>query len=61
MDYAQRLENMVAKEMTIGDTIVADNIYTEFKKGVSFEDLSTKYQKSIDKVKEIIGMFGEKV
>ena len=61
MDYAQRLENMIAKEMTIGDTIVADNIYTEFKKGVSFEDLSIKYQKSIEKVKEIIGIFGEKV
>ena len=61
MDYAQRLENMIAKEMTIGDTIVADNVYTEFKKGVSIDDLVIKYGMPRDKIQELIMQFGDNV
>ena len=61
MDYAQRLENMIAKEMTVGDVVVADNIYTEFKKGVSIDDLVIKYAKPKEKIQDLIMQFGDSV
>ena len=60
MKYGDRIEKMIADEMTMGDVVVADNIYTEFKKGVSLSDLSIKYRKPVEKIKELISYFGEK-
>ena len=60
MKYGDRIEKMIAEEMTMGDVIVADNIYTEFKKEVSLSDLAIKYRKSIEDIKNILKYFGEK-
>lgn len=60
MNYSERLTHMVREDMTMGDIVVADNIYAEHKKGVSLEDLAVKYDKSAENIKLILSKFEEK-
>ena len=54
----ENLSDMVAKDMTMGDIVIADNIYVENSKGVSLSDLSIKYGKSVDEIKAILKSLG---
>ena len=58
MKYRDRIEMMIEQEMELGNIIIADNIFAEYEKGVSFSDLSIKYKMPIKKVKELIRRFG---
>ena len=60
MNYSERLEKMANDDMAAGDIMVADNIYTEYKKGESLFHLGVKYEKSVADIKRIIEYFGEK-
>ena len=61
MSYQDRLKQAMNSGVTVGDFMVSDNIYYEFKKGVSIADLSIKYDMRIDKIKDMLKALGEKV
>ena len=44
----QKLSEMVDKEMSMGDIMVADNIFVEYEKGVSIENLAVKYGNTVE-------------
>ena len=52
------IKEMVEKNLTIGDIVIADNVFIEFKKNVSLEDLSIKYGKSISEIKDLLKNLG---
>lgn len=54
----KNLSDMIEKNMTIGDIVIADNLYVEHSKGVSLQDLSTKYGKTVQEVKGILKSLG---
>ena len=54
----EKLTEMVDKNLTIGDIVVADNIYVEHSKGVSLQDLATKYGKTVQEVKDLLKSLG---
>ena len=56
-DY-QKLSEMVEKEMTIGDIVIADNIFVEYEKGVSIENLAIKYEKTSEEITGILKSMG---
>lgn len=60
-DSYENIKNMVKKDMSIGDMVVADNICVEHYRGCSLKDLATKYQKTIDEIKGILTNAGVKV
>ena len=49
-DAYQKISDMVEKEMTMGDIMIADNIFVEYEKGVSIENLAVKYGKKLGKL-----------
>ena len=53
-----KLKEMVEKNMTMGDIVIADNIYVEHSKGVSLQDLATKYGKTVQEVKDLLKSLG---
>ena len=55
------IKNMVEKNMSLGDMVVADNICVEHYRGVSLKDLATKYQKTVDEIKGILKNAGVKI
>ena len=61
MSYQDRLKEAINSGVTAGDFMISDNIYYEFKKGVSIADLSIKYDMRIDKIKDMLKALGEKV
>ena len=54
----ENLSDMVKKDMAIGDIVIADNLYVEHSKGVSLQDLATKYGKTVQEVKDILKSLG---
>ena len=54
----QKLSEMVEKEMTIGDIVIADNIFVEYEKGVSIENLAIKYEKTVEEITGILKSMG---
>lgn len=54
----ENLSDMVKKNMTIGDIVISDNIYMEHSKGVSLQDLATKYGKTVQEVKDLLKSLG---
>ena len=54
----ENLSDMVKKNMSIGDIVIADNLYVEHSKGVSLQDLATKYGKTVQEVKDILKSLG---
>ena len=53
-----KLKEMVKKNLTVGDIVIADNIYYEFNNKVPIEDLAVKYQKTTDEIKKILKSLG---
>ena len=54
----ENLSDMVEKNMSIGDIVIADNLYIEHSKGVSLQDLATKYGKTVQEVKGLLKSLG---
>ena len=54
----QKLSEMVDKEMSMGDIMVADNIFVEYEKGVSIENLAVKYGKTVEEITGILKSMG---
>ena len=57
MSY-QKLSEMVEKEMSMGDIMIADNIFVEYEKGVSIENLAVKYGNTIEGITGILKSMG---
>ena len=57
-DAYQKLSEMVEKEMTMGDIMVADNIFVEYEKGVSIENLAVKYGNTVEGIIGILKSMG---
>ena len=49
---------MVDKEMTMGDIMIADNVFVEYEKGVSIENLAVKYGKTVEEITGILKSMG---
>ena len=58
MSYIKDYQKMVDKEMTIGDIVIADNIFTEYEKEVSIENLAVKYDKTVEEITGILKSMG---
>ena len=58
MKAYQKLSEMVDKEMTMGDIMIADNIFVEHDKGVSIENLAVKYGKTVEEITVILKSMG---
>ena len=54
----QKLSEMVDKEMTMGDIMIADNIFVEYEKEVSIENLAVKYGKTVEEITKILKSMG---
>ncbi len=54
----QKLSEMVDKEMSMGDIMVADNIFVEYEKGVSIENLAVKYGNTVEGIIGILKSMG---
>ena len=61
MSYQDRLKEAMSSNVTAGDFMISDNVYTEFKKGVSVADLCIKYDMNYDQVVKMLNALGEKV
>ena len=57
-DAYQKISDMVEKEMTMGDIMIADNIFVEYEKGVSIENLAVKYGKTTGEITGILKSMG---
>ena len=53
-----KIKEMVEKNLTMGDIVIADNIYVEHSKGVSLQDLATKYGKTVQEIKDLLKSLG---
>ena len=58
MKAYQKLSEMVDKEMTMGDIMIADNVFVEYEKGVSIENLAVKYGKTTGEITGILKSMG---
>ena len=58
MKAYQKLSEMVDKEMTMGDIMIADNVFVEYEKGVSIENLAVKYGKTVEEITGILKSMG---
>ena len=61
MNYQDRLKEAMNSGVTVGDFVIHDNVYTEFKKGVSVADLCVKYDINYDQAVKMLKALGEKV
>ena len=57
-DAYQKISDMVTKEMTMGDIVIADNIFVEYEKGVSIENLAVKYGNTVEGIIGILKSMG---
>ena len=58
VDAYQKISEMVDKEMTMGDIVIADNVFVEYEKGVSVENLAVKYGKTAGEITGILKSMG---
>ena len=58
VDAYQKISEMVDKEMSMGDIVIADNVFVEYEKGVSIENLAVKYGKTVEEITGILKSMG---
>ena len=56
----ENIEQMVKDDLSMGDIVIMDNLFVEFHRGCSLEDLAVKYCNTVAGIKGLLQKAGVK-